>query len=142
MRQSQAFPPVGPYSQKDAQLRWKFEEGQWVVVAFNMQLQCPTKGHRWPSFAIANRFTAPHQVLTEDDILHLRELPDFDKQLGQRDSELLLSALTVPYLRIPIVVSFFATEDRIHALKSPTLRSLLDSVCVCVYVLVLCFSSV
>ena len=85
-------------------------------------------GHRWPSSAVASRFTAPHNVLTEDDILHLKELPDFDGKLGQRDSELLLSALTVPYLRIPIVVSFFATEDRIHALQSPVLQQLLDSV--------------
>lgn len=48
--------------------------------------------------------------------------------IGQRDSEILLSSLTVPYLRIPFVVSFFATEDRVHALKNPTLQMLLDSV--------------
>jgi hypothetical protein len=31
-------------------------------------------------------------------------------------------------MRVPLVVSFFATEDRINALKSTTLRQLLDSV--------------
>ncbi len=123
------FPPVAPYLQKHAELKWRFEQGFWIVSAYGMpQLQCPAKGHRWPSYAIANRFTAPHLAITEDDILHLRELPDFDGQLGQRDSELLLSALTTPYLRIPLILSFFATEDRIHSLKSPTLRQLLDSV--------------
>lgn len=40
---------------------------------------------------------------------------DFDKTLGQRDSELLLSFLTVPYMRIPLLLSFFATEDRVNA---------------------------
>eukprot|EP00457_Paulinella_chromatophora_P000002 gb/GEZN01000002.1/.p1 GENE.gb/GEZN01000002.1/~~gb/GEZN01000002.1/.p1 ORF type:complete len:6816 (+),score=1425.09 gb/GEZN01000002.1/:114-20561(+) len=48
--------------------------------------------------------------------------------LGQYDSELLISYLTVPYLRLPLVLSFFATEDRIHKLASSKLRRILDSV--------------
>ena len=59
------------------------------------------------------------------------ELPDFGaldlanvRALGQHDSELLLSYLTVPYLRIPLVASFFASDDRIHALQSRTLQVL------------------
>eukprot|EP00729_Bicosta_minor_P009922 gene9922-5877_t len=127
----EAFPKFGrTYTQKSAELMWKYipQERRWQVAAFQMELKCPAKGHRWPTFAVASRFTQPHKVLTEDDILHLRELNDFEQSLGQRDSELLLSALTVPYLRIPIVVSFFATENRVHALKSDTLRNLLDSV--------------
>ena len=127
----EAFPKFGrTYTQKSAELMWKYipQERRWQVAAFGMELKCPAKGHRWPTFAVASRFTQPHKVLTEDDILHLRELNDFEQSLGQRDSELLLSALTVPYVRIPIVVSFFATEDRVHALKSEVLRNLLDSV--------------
>lgn len=65
---------------------------------------------------------------TEDDILHLRNLPTFDNSLTASDSEMLLSFLTEPYLRIPLVLSFFATEDRIHALKQEQLRQLLDAV--------------
>ena len=42
--------------------------------------------------------------------------------LGQHDAELLLSYLTVPYLRVPLVVSFFATDDRIHSLLFITSR--------------------
>jgi hypothetical protein len=34
----------------------------------------------------------------------------------------------VPYLRIPLVVSFFASEDRIHLLQSPALQALFDAV--------------
>ena len=48
--------------------------------------------------------------------------------LGQRDSELLISYLTVPYLRLPLVVTFFSTDDRVHKLESEKLRFILDSV--------------
>ena len=41
---------------------------------------------------------------TEDDILHIRHLPDFGGQLRSKDAELLLSYLTAPYLRIPLVL--------------------------------------
>ena len=47
--------------------------------------------------------------------------------LGQHDAELLLSYLTVPYLRVPLVVSFFATDDRIHSLQSHKLQLLFEA---------------
>ena len=50
------------------------------------------------------------------------------QKLGQRDSELLLSYLTVPYIRIPLVLTFFTTNDRIHKLALIKLRDILDSV--------------
>jgi len=48
--------------------------------------------------------------------------------LGQHDSELLISYLTVPYLRLPLVLAFFASDDRLHKLQSHKLRAILDSV--------------
>lgn len=95
--------------------------------------------HRYPSGAdvtlIVDDFVNQGEAMpvsinvkTEDDILHLRNLPTFDDSLTASDAELLLSFLTEPYLRIPLVLSFFATEDRIHALKHPRLRTLLDAV--------------
>ena len=48
--------------------------------------------------------------------------------LNQRDSELLISYLTVPYMRLPLILTFFASEDRIHKLQSEELRLILDSV--------------
>jgi hypothetical protein len=48
--------------------------------------------------------------------------------LGQRDSELLISFLTVQYLRIPLVLTFFASDDRVHKLASGKLRGIVDSV--------------
>ena len=63
---------------------------------------------------------------SEDDLLHLSSLPDFGGALGQRDSELLLSFLTVPYLRIPLIINFFASDNRVQALKSRDLRNMLE----------------
>lgn len=48
----------------------------------------------------------PHP--TEDDILHFDKLPTFGNTISREESELLLSYLTVDYLRIPLVVSFFS----------------------------------
>jgi hypothetical protein len=48
--------------------------------------------------------------------------------LSQRDSELLLSFLTVPYIRMPLVLQFFSSNDRIHKLCSHKLRGILDGV--------------
>ena len=128
----EAFPPLAPWTQKHAQLRWKYDEGVYLVTAFQMELSCKPKqqawGHRYPSPAVAGLLTAPQQAETEDDILHIKNLSTFDDSLGQRDSELLLSYLTVPYLRLPLMLTFFATEDRIHALRSEKLREVLDSV--------------
>ena len=33
--------------------------------------------------------------------------------LGQRDSELLLSFLTTPYIRLSLVLTFFSSDDRV-----------------------------
>lgn len=62
---------------------------------------------------------------TEDDILHLRKPPLFGGNLDACDSELLLSYLTEPYLRVPLVLGFFCTADRIHSLRHPELQALL-----------------
>ena len=44
------------------------------------------------------------------------------------ESELLLSYLTVPYIRLPLVLTFFASEERLHKLQSKSLRQILDAV--------------
>ena len=97
--------------------------------------------HRFPSTAKPSFYTTI-EVNTEDDIIYLPNLPSFEdevksattkktsvmQKLGQRDSELLLSYLTVPYIRIPLVLTFFTTNDRIHKLALVKLRDILDSV--------------
>ena len=48
-------------------------------------------------------------VRTEDDVLHVpnTELPDFGARMSHADTELLCQYLTVPYLRIPLLLDFF-----------------------------------
>ncbi|KAL1495919.1 hypothetical protein AB1Y20_014561 [Prymnesium parvum] len=71
--------------------------------------------------------TSPHNVENEDDVLHLRRLPDFDGRLRPHGVELLLQYLTVPYLRIPLILDFFS-EDTIYALQSSKLQELIERV--------------
>lgn len=93
----------------------------------------------YTSGAEPSTHTKPDDIATEDDVLHLWTLPSFSPTLqgetitsgvglGQQDAELLLGFLTVPYLRIPLVASFFASEDRIHSLQSPALQRIFIAV--------------
>lgn len=70
--------------------------------------------------------TDTHAVESEEDILHLRHLPEFSGFLTQSDVELLLSYLTVPYLRIPLILEFFSDMSHIHALQDDGLRMLIE----------------
>jgi hypothetical protein len=92
-------------------------------------------------------------VHNEEDILHVKELPSFDGRLSQvpapprpvaprpcarapdlprladracaqSASELLLSYLTVPYIRIPLVVNFFASSEHVRPRPGPRLPPL------------------
>lgn len=65
---------------------------------------------------------------TEDDILHADKLPTFGDTLSHEEAQVLLSYLTVDYVRIPLVVSFFASHDRVTYLFNAQLRSLLRAV--------------
>jgi hypothetical protein len=57
----------------------------------------------------------------------MQTMPDFGGRLSPSDSELLLQYLTAPYLRIPLLLSFFRDAARIHALDSPDLQGVVDA---------------
>eukprot|EP00466_Bigelowiella_natans_P001199 jgi/Bigna1/76726/fgenesh1_pg.43_\ len=59
--------------------------------------------------------------VTEDDVIHHRRMPSFDNTLSDQDSEALLTFLTVPYLRIPLVMDFFLARQRYLSLINPEL---------------------
>lgn len=65
--------------------------------------------------------------LNEDDVLHAPSIFNFDNNLTQEDAEKLVSYLTVPYLRIPLVLSFFA-EDRLGCLFNSAISLLVERV--------------
>ena len=43
------------------------------------------------------------------------------------DAELLLQYLTVPYLRVPLLLRFFADRSRMKSLLAPQLQAVLDA---------------
>jgi hypothetical protein len=66
---------------------------------------------------------------TEDDVLHAKSVPDLlQGLLSEEQFENLACALTVPYLRLPLVVDFFASADRVDLLRSRELQRLLNGV--------------
>ncbi|KAH9262352.1 hypothetical protein BASA82_000599, partial [Batrachochytrium salamandrivorans] len=65
-------------------------------------------------------------VSTEEDVLHVKKLPDFG--LSPRNVELLASYLTVPYLRIPLVLRFFGSQEMTTSLRHRELQDLVDGV--------------
>jgi hypothetical protein len=99
---------------------------------------------RYPSTATPSFYASPPPICNEDDCIYRPILPSFEDSaekpssgstssmiaaggLGQRDSELLLSFLTVPYIRLPLIINFFAAEDRVHKLVSTKLQAILDA---------------
>ena len=62
--------------------------------------------------------------VTEEDVIHCTTLPLFDHLLTLEASEALMSTLTVPYLRIPLLLAFFANKDRVDLLHHHQLQRL------------------
>jgi hypothetical protein len=62
---------------------------------------------------------------SEDDVLHADALPDFGQTLSREETEQLLAYLTVNYIRVPLVLGFFASHDRVTYLFNEQLRDVL-----------------
>ena len=54
------------------------------------------------------------EVVTEEDVLHMRSLPDFNKRLSAQDVELLVQYLLAPYIRIPLLLNSVLCELRMN----------------------------
>jgi len=145
------LPDLRLWKPSDAQLNWTFDDdkGAVKVTAFGMELVPKgkssggvissvmgffkntfgggSKGPRCPPSSANPSALAGMEIGDEDDVLFCRDLPMFDGRINERDSELLISYLTTPYLRIPLILQFFADETRIHALDHPTLQDVVDA---------------
>jgi hypothetical protein len=97
------------------------EESWWAMFVnlFTTQTRAPPSGAD-PSSLVGSK------IKEEEDVLHVLTLPSFDNKLSKRHCELLVSYLTAPYLRIPLLLSFFAQQDRVGALANPKLQAVLD----------------
>jgi hypothetical protein len=146
----EAFPKLRPWFQKEANLVWSYEAKEgYAIQGFSQILKCDfeteadkKKGgisgffrnmfggdsSRAPTSGANPSLLVGEKINNEDDVLYIRPLPTFDNRLSQRDVELLLSYLTVPYIRVPLVLRFFAVPERVTALGCPKLRQVLDDV--------------
>ena len=65
-------------------------------------------------YEITHLMEPVHHVRALSHVFLLQSLPDFGDRLRARDCELLLQYLTVPYLRIPLVIKFFSDPVRMQ----------------------------
>jgi hypothetical protein len=129
----------------DAALDWKSADLEMQVFGFGQELKCSgfikageEKGGflsslfgksnpRAPPSGANPSNLADEKIEGEDDVLFVKHLPDFNGRLPSRSCELLLQYLTAPYLRIPLVLQFFADQMRVMALGSEELQDVLDA---------------
>ena len=83
------FPGKANYDHVNAELLFKFQMGQIMVQSLGIVLQCYpdpplTFTPRYPSMTTPSHLTDPHVVNSEDDVLHIKNLPSFDDALGQQ----------------------------------------------------------
>jgi hypothetical protein len=142
------LPPPKVYRVSDALLRWSSDkQGRLSVHAFGRSLKVAYadkakepqgllgRFHRFfggaqpraPLSAADPSVLAGAEVGVEDDVLHLtkEQLPSFSNRVSPMDAEYLLQVLTVPYLRLPMLLAFFAPQHRVSALAEPSLQATL-----------------
>lgn len=150
---SESLPELRPWRARDAALSWAYKQadgGGLTVRGFGGKLKCAAfvkpedlvnKGGfltrlkgvfglskpRAPLSGADPSNLVGEKVETEDDVLHIKSLPTFENRISPRQTELLLQYLTVPYLRIPLVLQFFACQEHVAALGSEALQEVLDA---------------
>ena len=83
-------------------------------------------GRVFPSMADPSNLCAGETITSEDDVLHSRNLPKFSS-LGRAAVERLVTLLTAPYLRIPLLIAFFRDREKVAALAEPKIQAVMDA---------------
>ena len=129
----------------DAYLRWTYDEKaqQYVVRGFNQQLHVGKadssfgeKVGGWFSSLLGftkkatpspadPSFLCGTEIQTETDVLYapLQTIGSLNPQ----DTEVLVTVMTAPYVRLPLVLGFF-DRTRVGALRDPQLQRMLEAV--------------
>ncbi|EEQ97586.1 hypothetical protein Pmar_PMAR028393 [Perkinsus marinus ATCC 50983] len=144
------------YRSSDARLQWRVEKGKITVEGFGMKNLDQCAGYskddgagvsrankmrhmidQWkkkgkcrsvPSMANPSTLCdGNEETHSEEDVLYLKHLPDFDGALSPSQIERILAILTAPYVRIPLLLAFFSDRDRCGALANPRLQMVLDA---------------
>ena len=130
-------PPLATY--RNASLCWKYEcnkkktKAEFKISFSGLKTNTSLGIRRYPpSLADLRRYNFTSKTgasitsrdITEDDILHAPWLDDFEGSLSQEDAEQMFTILTAPYVRIPLILEFFA-QERAGSLFNEQLRELL-----------------
>lgn len=83
-------------------------------------------GRVYPSMADPSNLCGGETIVSEDDVLHCKTLPKFST-LGRSAVERLVTLLTAPYLRIPLLVAFFRDREKVAALSEPKIQAVMDA---------------
>ncbi|OTN67685.1 Uncharacterized protein PKNOH_S05393500 [Plasmodium knowlesi] len=143
------LPPVRVYKYDDINLKFSYKNKLHVSV-FNREIDicgymCPPKDTKLNFFSFLYQFMQSQEskkdncILTysnpnmytstyienELDVLYVNDLPFFHPSLNLRDVEILLQYLTVPYIRIPLILEFFCDKNRIKSFQSFDIQQLL-----------------
>jgi len=125
---------VHRWSTADVALKWRVKEVNKArtMIDINIEL-CGEEAVCMDALPVTSAADASSYITdvampTEDDCLHCLTLPSFGDVLSEEDSELLLSYLTAPYIRLPLVLSFFSTKDRVAVLLNADVQNCVESV--------------
>jgi len=102
----------------------------WVLGRAGVVPECAVahpliSGFKWDSQA--NK----REAKSEEDVLHAPSIPTFGGALSNEDAEALLSFLTVPAVRVGLVLHFFADTSRLTCLFNGDLRRLVWAAVFC-----------
>ncbi|KAH8741146.1 EF hand family protein, partial [Cryptosporidium ryanae] len=64
-------------------------------------------------------------IVDESDVLYIKTLPSLSESLLPSEVECVIQYLTTPYLRIPLMLQFFADENRINSLSSVSVQHII-----------------
>jgi hypothetical protein len=80
-----------------------------------------------PSHADPSSIVHGETIATEDDALHIRTLPVLAPGLTEEDTEVLVQYLTAPYVRVPLILGFFADAGKIAALAHSDVQDIVNA---------------
>ena len=101
-------------------------DGYWAKASVKLNFSESLKfGESVGNPCDPSTYNIPH---TEEELLHHELVMEdfFRDSLNKEETERLMAYLTVPYLRIPLVLEFFS-QDRASSLLNGKLRRLLES---------------
>lgn len=127
------------HNETAALMKWKIVKSKWpasinssIIVSIGgfgeseaIDFSAPiTRGNASPVlYGIES--SSCNRPPTEDDVLHTQRLQNFNNALNDQEAEALFATIVCPYVRVPMLFSFF-DRDRLTCLCNHKIRALLE----------------